>query len=63
MTHDMAWVTEYCNRAVLIERGRLIVEGEPAEVVDVHQRHSAEARARRIAAAEAAGVDPRIVKR
>ena len=32
VTHDMGWVTEYCNRAVLIERGKLIVEGEPAEV-------------------------------
>ena len=63
VTHDMAWVTEYCNRAVLIERGALILEGEPAEVVELHKRHSEEARARRIAAAEAAGVDPRIVKR
>ncbi len=62
VTHDMGWVTEYCNRAVLIERGLLIVEGEPAEVVEVHRRHSEEARARRIASAEAAGVDPRIVK-
>lgn len=62
VTHDMAWVTEYCNRAVLIERGLLIVEGEPADVVEVHRRHSEEARARRIASAEAAGVDPRIVK-
>ena len=63
VTHDMAWVTEYCNRAVLIERGALVLEGEPAEVVELHKRHSEEARARRIAAAEAAGVDPRIVKR
>ena len=63
VTHDMAWVTEYCNRAVLIERGKLIVEGEPADVVEVHRQHSEEARARKIAAAEAAGVDPAIIKR
>ncbi len=63
VTHDMAWVTEYCNRAVLIERGKVIVEGEPAEVVEIHRQHSEEARALRIAAAEAAGVDPGIVKR
>ena len=56
-------MTEYCNRAVLIERGKVIVEGEPADVVEVHRQHSEEARARKIAAAEAAGVDPRIVKR
>ena len=29
VTHDMGWVTEYCNRAILIERGLVIAEGEP----------------------------------
>jgi ABC-type polysaccharide/polyol phosphate transport system ATPase subunit len=62
VTHDMTWVTEYCNRAVLIEQGRVVLEGEPAEVVRVHETHMEEARARRAAAAEAAGVDPRIVQ-
>jgi ABC-type polysaccharide/polyol phosphate transport system ATPase subunit len=62
VTHDMAWVTEYCNRAVLIERGRVIMEGEPAEVVALHQEHMEAARAAQIAAAEAAGVDPGIVR-
>jgi len=46
VTHDMTWVTEYCNRAILLEKGRIIIEGEPAEVVAVHQEHSAEAKAR-----------------
>ena len=27
--HDMNWVTEYCNRAILIEKGRVVLEGEP----------------------------------
>lgn len=62
VTHDMAWVTEYCNRAILIEKGQLILEGEPAEVVRVHQEHTEAARARKLQAAEAAGVDPRIVR-
>jgi ABC-type polysaccharide/polyol phosphate transport system ATPase subunit len=62
VTHDMAWVTEYCNRALLIEKGQLIMEGDPAEVVAVHQAHMEAARAARIAAAEAAGMDPRIVQ-
>ena len=62
VTHDMAWVTEYCNRAVLIEKGRVVMEGDPAEVVAMHQAHMDEARSKRIAAAEAAGVDPRIVR-
>jgi ABC-2 type transport system ATP-binding protein len=52
VTHDMGWVTEYCNRAILIEKGRVVMDGEPAEVVALHQAHTAEARERRIAAAE-----------
>jgi len=62
VTHDMNWVTEYCNRAVLIERGLMVMEGEPAEVVEMHRVHTEEARARGVEAARAAGVDPRIVK-
>jgi ABC-type polysaccharide/polyol phosphate transport system ATPase subunit len=46
VTHDMNWVTEYCNRAILLEKGHIVVEGEPAEVVAVHQEHSAAARAK-----------------
>jgi ABC-type polysaccharide/polyol phosphate transport system ATPase subunit len=61
VTHDMNWVTEYCNRAILIEKGQVVAEGEPAEVVELHQVHTEEARARSIAAAQAAGVDPRVV--
>ena len=61
VTHDMAWVTEYCNRALLIEKGHVIMEGDPAAVVAVHEAHMQEARAAKIAAAEAAGMDPRIV--
>ena len=45
VTHDMSWVTEYCNRALLIEQGQVIMEGEPAAVVAVHEAHMAEARA------------------
>jgi ABC-type polysaccharide/polyol phosphate transport system ATPase subunit len=62
VTHDMNWVTEYCNRAVLIERGELVMEGEPAAVVELHQVHTEEARARTAEAAAAAGIDPRIVR-
>jgi homopolymeric O-antigen transport system ATP-binding protein len=62
VTHDMAWVTEYCNRALLIEKGRVVMEGDPSAVVEVHQAHMEQARAAKVAAAEAAGVDPRIVQ-
>jgi ABC-type polysaccharide/polyol phosphate transport system ATPase subunit len=61
VTHDMNWVTEYCNRAILIEHGEMVMEGEPADVVALHEAHQAEARARTIEAAQAAGMDPKIV--
>ena len=62
VTHDMSWVTEYCNRAILIERGLVVMEGDPADVVAVHQEHTEQARANKLAAAQAAGMDPRIVR-
>jgi ABC-2 type transport system ATP-binding protein len=49
VTHDMNWVTEYCNRALLLEHGQLIVEGEPAEVVRVHEERSAQRKASKAA--------------
>lgn len=52
VTHDMNWVREYCNHAMLIEQGRIVAEGSPADVVALHQDRSAERRA----AAKAAGV-------
>ncbi|MFL5725940.1 MAG: ABC transporter ATP-binding protein [Chloroflexota bacterium] len=61
VTHDMAWVTEFCNRALLLDHGRVIMEGPPEEVVALHQERSEQARiareaelARRIAAVEGA---------
>jgi len=62
VTHDMNWVTEYCNRAILIEKGLVVAEGEPADVVELHRIHTEEARVRATEAAHAAGVDPRIVQ-
>jgi ABC-type polysaccharide/polyol phosphate transport system ATPase subunit len=61
VTHDMTWVTEYCNRAILLERGEMVMEGEPADVVELHRVHTEEARARTAELAQQAGMDPRIV--
>jgi ABC-type polysaccharide/polyol phosphate transport system ATPase subunit len=44
VTHDMNWVTDYCNRAMLIEKGAIVVQGTPAEVVAAHQERSAKRR-------------------
>ena len=45
VTHDMNWVTEYCNRAILIEKGRIVHQGSPEEVVAIHKEHMAERKA------------------
>jgi ABC-2 type transport system ATP-binding protein len=45
VTHDMSWVTDFCNRAILLEHGRIVAEGDPAEVVAIHREHSALKRA------------------
>ena len=58
VTHDMEWVTEYCNRALLLEAGEVIMEGQPSEVVEAHLERMARAKADREAAAKAAGLDP-----
>ncbi len=59
VTHDMTWVTEFCNRAILLEGGRIVLEGAPADVVKLHQERSERSRiareeelARRVAAVD-----------
>jgi ABC-type polysaccharide/polyol phosphate transport system ATPase subunit len=47
VTHDMSWVTEFCNRALLLDKGHIVALGEPAEVVALHEERSARARAAR----------------
>jgi ABC-type polysaccharide/polyol phosphate transport system ATPase subunit len=60
VTHDMAWVKEYCNRALLLESGHVALEGSPDEVVAVHRQHTEEAKQRKAAEARAAGLAPEI---
>jgi ABC-type polysaccharide/polyol phosphate transport system ATPase subunit len=47
VTHDMTWVTEFCTRALLIEDGRVVMDGAPDEVVRTHREHSLARRAAR----------------
>jgi ABC-type polysaccharide/polyol phosphate transport system ATPase subunit len=39
VTHDMHWVTTFCNRAILLELGRVVADGAPEDVVAIHQEH------------------------
>jgi ABC-type polysaccharide/polyol phosphate transport system ATPase subunit len=59
VTHDMGWVTEFCNRAMLLDHGHVILEGDPAEVVKLHEERSERARIEREAelAAKLAAVE------
>jgi ABC-type polysaccharide/polyol phosphate transport system ATPase subunit len=61
VTHDMEWVREYCNRAMLLEKGQVVIEGAPDEVVEVHLERTAAAAEARRAAAKAAGIDPAVL--
>jgi ABC-type polysaccharide/polyol phosphate transport system ATPase subunit len=58
VTHDMDWVREYCNRAILLEKGRVVLESEPEEVVQLHLERTAAETAARQAEALARGLDP-----
>ena len=42
VTHDMSFVTEFCNRAILVERGGIMHEGEPAETVQLYRQRTRE---------------------
>ena len=37
VTHDLGYVTEFCNRAILMERGAIIAQGDPAEIVGIYR--------------------------
>jgi ABC-type polysaccharide/polyol phosphate transport system ATPase subunit len=52
VTHDMQWVREFCNKAMLIEKGQVIAEGSPESVVALHVEHSEQARRTQAAEAE-----------
>jgi ABC-type polysaccharide/polyol phosphate transport system ATPase subunit len=58
VTHDMDWVREYCNRALLLEKGQIVLEGPPEQVVALHLERTEAETARRQAEARAAGLDP-----
>ena len=63
VTHDMEWVREYCNRAILLEKGRVILEGPPDEVTELHLQRQAEEAERRRAQAREKGLDPVVAKK
>ena len=57
VTHDMEWVREYCNRAMLIDKGKVVIEGSPDDVTKLHLDRMREAAARREEELKAKGLD------
>jgi ABC-2 type transport system ATP-binding protein len=43
-THDMAWVSEFANFAMLLDRGRIVASGAPDAVAALHRGRSARPR-------------------
>ena len=52
VTHDLTTVTEFCNRALLMEYGQVLYEGTPEETVEFY-RERVRQRKRRIEEARA----------
>lgn len=44
VTHDLGYVTEFCNRAILVERGGIVAEGQPSDVVTEYRDRVREAK-------------------
>ena len=45
VTHDMSWITAFCNRAILMDKGAIVADGDPEEIADMHEQ-DADKRAR-----------------
>ena len=41
VTHDMSWITAFCTRAVLVDKGRIVADGNPEEIADMHEKDAA----------------------
>jgi ABC-2 type transport system ATP-binding protein len=45
VTHDMSWITAFCTRAILMDKGKIVADGDPEEIADMHEQ-DAEKRAK-----------------
>jgi ABC-2 type transport system ATP-binding protein len=40
VTHDLRWVTDFCTRAILLDKGTVVADGDPREVAEMHVERS-----------------------
>jgi ABC-type polysaccharide/polyol phosphate transport system ATPase subunit len=57
VTHDLATVERFCDRAVLLERGEVVADGDPREVIHTYRQRDLEQE--RVAAAASADTGTR----
>ena len=38
VSHDLSSISKYCDRAILLNKGRKVIEGNPYEVIDVYKK-------------------------
>jgi ABC-type polysaccharide/polyol phosphate transport system ATPase subunit len=57
VTHDLATVERFCDRAVLLEHGEIAADGDPRDVIHTYRQHDIEAE--RVAAAAATSASAR----
>jgi ABC-type glutathione transport system ATPase component len=41
VTHDLSCITEFCNRAILLGKGRIVADGDPETVAAMHTERAA----------------------
>lgn len=41
VSHDLETVASFCDRAILLDHGRMVAEGAPAEVIAAYRQHGA----------------------
>ncbi|MEQ8232066.1 MAG: ABC transporter ATP-binding protein [Gammaproteobacteria bacterium] len=39
VSHSLGYIQEYCNRCILLEKGRIVMDGPPDEVCDYYLHH------------------------
>jgi ABC-2 type transport system ATP-binding protein len=54
VSHDMTWIKEFCTRAILLEKGHIVADGEPEGVITQHLERSEQRKKER--AAEVASI-------
>ena len=40
VTHDLVSMVQVCNRAIMLEHGRILMDGDPQAVVDFYKKHT-----------------------